>query len=112
MVLYKLDDSYYLGSVPEATPTDSEHNIDDIYDELHDVKGQMQLLNEKEVVVNVETATSSDSSQDIASLTDAVQELQKTNNNIYQWCVVIAFIIVILEVKKMFRGSIKKWIDS
>lgn len=48
----------------------------------------------------------------LASITDAVGEIQKNTYDGYTWIVILAFVIVIFETKKLFRGAIKTWYDK
>lgn len=104
--------SMYLGNPEEATPTDSEHDLDDVYNKLDEMNGNLQLIYRKDNTVSVsvpESASGTDA--EIASLTDAVTDIKESNENLYQWVIILAFIIVILECKKMFRGAIKKYME-
>lgn len=102
----------YVGQPDEATPNDSQYDIDDIYEKLDEMNGNLQLIYRKDNTVNVsvpDSATSTDA--ELASLSDAVSDIKESNDNLYQWVVILAFIIVILECKKMFRGAIKKYME-
>ena len=104
--------SFYLGQPDEATPSDSQYDIDDIYQKLDEMNGNLQLIYRKDNSVNVtvpESSTGTDA--ELASLSDAVTDIKKSNEDLYQWVVILAFIIVILECKKMFRGAIKKYME-
>lgn len=103
----------YLGQPEESTPSDAEHDIDDLYEKLDGIEGQLQLIYQKDnsvVVEYPEKASLSDA--EIASLSDAVSDIKQSNNNLYTWVVVLAFIIVLFEIKKMFRASFKKWFND
>ena len=105
---------YYDLFASEASPSDAsedttEHSIDDIYAMLDSIDGR---LSELQIESSTSNASSSAQSVDLASVTDATASIAENTTNIYVWVVVLAFIIVIYESKKIFRGSIKKWLDK
>lgn len=110
---YLGDDSYDVNTPSDA----SEENIDvdDIYNRIDDIDEKISDINliliknnssrSEEVVVA--TPDYPDYSAEIASITDAVSNINDSVDGVNTWIIVIAFIIVFFETKRMIRGAIK-----
>ena len=109
----------YYATETDATEesSSSEHSIDDIYEMLDSIDGRLSELQlersrsgTRSVSETSESGTGMDS-ESVASLTDAVEVIKDNTFNTYSWLVILAFVIVIFECKKMIRGAIKSWYE-
>lgn len=99
---------YDINTGDVSTPSDAEsvnvYTIDDIYQLLDSIDSRLSEIqinnNNDENVIEIDTA----------SITDATGSIKENTDNIYIWIIVLSFIIVIFEIRKMFRNAISQWI--
>lgn len=108
----------FIATGSDATEESTEYSLDDIYKKLDEVDQrvsdfQLSSTQKKGSMEAAQNNTSAGTPTDIylASITDASTEIAQNTSAIGSWIVVIAFIIVLFECKKMIRGSIKSWLD-
>lgn len=99
-------------SISDDTITDIYKRIDNLDKNVND----LLILSSRKEGVNPDSRTNSanDSGSTptdvyLASITDACQNIKENTYNTYSWVIILSFIIVIFEFKKLVRGAIKKY---
>lgn len=106
-----------LDSSEEESTT--EYSIDDVYKMLDSIDQRLSDLQissakkdgfSRNEADSVEISSSTDAM--LASITDASGKISDNTEKSSMWIMVLAFIIVIFELKRMIRGSVKQWISK
>lgn len=99
-------------SISDDTITDLYKRIDNLDKNVND----LLILSSRKEGVNPDSRTNSASDSGstptdvyLASITDACQDIKENTYNTYSWVIILSFIIVIFEFKKLVRGAIKKY---
>lgn len=107
------------GLDPAEEESTTEYSIDDVYKMLDSIDqrlSDLQISNTKSSRSSEVASTGSDmgTSTDamLASITDASGKISDNTEKSSVWIMVLAFIIVIFELKRMIRGSVKQWVSK
>lgn len=107
------------GLDPAEEESTTEYSIDDVYKMLDSIDQRLSDLQissakkdgfSRNEADSVETSSSTDAM--LASITDASGKISNNTEKSSIWIMVLAFIIVIFELKRMIRGSVKQWISK
>lgn len=97
--------------ISDDTITDIYERIDDMDKNINELmlmssrKSDLTSAGNREITSNEATPTD----VYLASITDACQDIKENTYNTYSWVIILSFIIVIFEFKKLVRGAIKKY---
>lgn len=107
------------GLDPAEEESSTEYSIDDVYKMLDSIDQRLSDLQissakkdgfSRNEADSVEISSSTDAM--LASITDASGKISDNTEKSSMWIMVLAFIIVIFELKRMIRGSVKQWISK